>query len=176
MSKESGMKYFTREWQRGDLSEDDLARVSEAYDERLAAIAGSLPPGLRAFAENRGPLNGVLRRAVAERDLDFLILEMIVDDPEYGQCDMEISYLGLRWDWIDMGALARRARDPETRILCHEVDFISPTEFEHSFLFAPRDHVTIRFSDVAISRVAVGERTVEEEGFPFLEGENATLQ
>lgn len=170
------MTYFTREWQRGDLSKDDRARVSEAYDERLASIAGSLPSGLRAFAENRGPLNGALRRAVAERDLDFLILEIIVDDREHGQCDMELNYLGLRWDWIDMKALARRARDPETRILPHEVDFISPTEFEHSFLFAPRDHVTIRISEVAISKVAVGKRAMEEEGFPFLEGDDVTLQ
>lgn len=167
------MKYLTREWHQGDLSEKDRTKVSTAYDERLASIANDLPPKLYELARNRGPLNGVIRRAVAERDLDFLILEMIIDDPVDGPCDVEITYLGIRWDWIDLKALARRARDPETRILRHEVDIVSPLEFEHSFLFSPQDHVTIRFSDVAVSAVPAGRRREIEEGDPFLEGEDA---
>lgn len=169
------MKYFTREWHRGDLSEENRAKVSDAYDERLALIAGSLPPKLYDLARNRGALNGVIRRAVAERDLDFLILEMIIDDPFDGPCDVELTYLGIRWDWIDLKALARRARDPETRILRHEVDVVSPLQFEHSFLFSPQDHVTIRFSDIAVSKLPSGKRRELEEGDPFLEGEDVGI-
>lgn len=169
------MKYLTGEWHQGDLSEKDCAKVSRAYDERLASIANNLPPKLYELARNRGPLNGVIRRAVAERDLDFLILEMIIDDPVDGPRDVEITYLGIRWDWIDIEALARRARDPGTRILRHEVDMVSRLEFEHSFLFSPQDHVTIRFSDVAVSILPAGEGRQVEEGDPFLEGEGAGI-
>lgn len=163
------MKYFTREWFQGDLTEAQCARVASAYGDHLLSIADRLPVDLYGLAASRSLFDAVPRRAIARRDMDLLALELVCRHPQTGYFGLDLMYCGVHWDWVDLDALSRRVRDTKSHILCHEVEVAAGGLLEQSFLFFPEDHVTIRFRAVEITHVPIDTTLQSPDGDPYME-------
>lgn len=167
------MKHFTREWFQGDLTDAQCASVASAYGDHLASIANRLPVDLYGLAAGRSLFDALPRRAIARLDMNLLALELVCSHPQTGYFGLDLIYYGVGWDWVDLDALARRVRDTNSQILCHEVEAASSGILKHSFLFWPKDHVTIRFSGIEISHVPVDASLQSPDGDPYLEIDRA---
>jgi len=54
------MRYFTRGWANGELSDEEAERVEDAYRARLSAIVPRLPTALRRLVEDVCLHDGVM--------------------------------------------------------------------------------------------------------------------
>lgn len=140
------MKYFTRAWATGGLTDADYESVLPSYRRHFDRIEGSLPAGLITLARELSIHDGLIRRVVVDRQADTLALELLCGDLQIGYFDLDLVYGQVDWGVVDIIALARRAEDRDTEILYDEVDCQSKGVYEHRILFEPDDEIEIRFS------------------------------
>ena len=111
------MKYFTRAWATGGLTDADYETVLPSYWRHFDRIKGSLPAPLVTFATKLSIHDGLIRRVVVDQEADTLALELLCGDLQIGYFDLDLVYGHVDWGVLDLVALARRANDRETEIL-----------------------------------------------------------
>jgi hypothetical protein len=141
------MKFFTREWASGELSDDDFESAADRYTQHLREL--NLPSNVRALAATNlhdGQVKSVL---YAPREL---LVSLMTGDLQRGYFETTISY----GDPVTWGAtitlLEFAAAGADIEALEHELDRLEG-RFVHSILFSSHEEAVITFSDVSVVHV-----------------------
>lgn len=149
------MKFFTRDWCQGNLTDDEVQAVIFDYQRHLDTC--DLPESVRALAHlnphdayvlnfEHKPREGTLRLRLRCGDLQRGYFDAVLDFAEAILAPKDAETLVL-------------ARYPAAyEILYDEVDRVGSDAFEYRLLLDPTGEVAIRFSRVAIDRRPVADR------------------
>ena len=162
------MKYFSRAWAQGELSDAEHSAIARSYERYLDGVLSGLPASVAALARDVPLHDALIRQVVANYDAGSLKLDLLCGDLQGGYVDIGLTYGKVDWSPLDMEALARRAADPETELLFDEIERLSEEVFEHRVLLWPDDEVAIRFAELAIERVPRSDRVMDREEQRFL--------
>jgi len=138
------VKWLTREWHRGDLSDAEGEAVLPAYRKHLAEIADRLPDRFRVLAEAGGSvtlhdgrfvLAGTtgpdLQLNISTRDYSF---EPRSPEP---LLLVHLCYRNFELVNLSLEQFLWRALEPRTEILYCEADALEDGRFEHRMLLWP---------------------------------------
>ena len=139
------MKFFTPEWARGELSDEESDAVVERYAAHLAAITPTLPPALQALAYDPALHDAVFGEGTVDHLRQRLLLSLRCGDQQMGYSDREFVYDGVDLGQLDGAALEAAIKDPETELLYDEIDTGGSRHFVHRILFWPERVMEIHF-------------------------------
>lgn len=149
------MKFFTRGWTHGDMTDEESEAVVPAYWRHVEALA--LPPSVDALAKLNTHDAYVL---AVEHDVSAgtLQLRLRCGDLQVGYFDALVRFAGvsLHPEHFDMLSGARRPADFE--ILDDEVDRSGDGIFEYRLLLSPVFEVRFEFKQVDVSKRSVAGR------------------
>jgi hypothetical protein len=147
------MKYFTRPWATGELTDEEFEETFRAYRSHVEGLVGHLPGAVAELATSISLHDGIIRRVSVDRRAAGLRIELRCGDQQVGYFDAVLQYLGVPLEETDLDSLEDRARDPRTRVLYDEVDIDGDGRLCHRFLFWPDGELEIRFTSFALARV-----------------------
>ena len=150
------MKWLTREWHGGGLSDAEYEARLEHCRDHHERLRPRLPAGLRLLAGEPDDLGYVsLHDAVVDWwVLDgsrSLAMEVFCGDEEIGYRRLVVQYRG-RVELVGAceGDLRRWLDDSRTEFLYDEVDVLDDGRFEHRHLLWPEGEFGVRFEDVVV--------------------------
>jgi hypothetical protein len=155
------MRYFTRGWAAGDLSDEEDQAVRDAYDARLAKIAERLPPAMLRLAREVSLHDGLIESIFWSPKKKLLKLDLVCGDLQRGYSLVELSYGEALLGGQRLAALKRAALSRETELLYDEVDIGEDGLLCHRILFWPNEEVTLDFSQFEMSISPRPDRRVE---------------
>ena len=152
------MKFFTRDWADGDMTDAEADAVAPAYWHHVGAL--DLPTPVRALADLNTHDASVLDVALHPA-ANTLRLRLRCGDQQTGYFDAMLTFTGATIRPADAATLERARRPANVEVLYDEVDRADGRTFEYRLLLYPAGEVSIRFTDVAILRKpAVDRRAV----------------
>jgi hypothetical protein len=150
------MKFFTKEWAAGDLSDEDFERVPSNYAQHVEALA--IPPDV-VDLDRTSLHDGILERILATDD--SLVLSFITGDLQQGYFETSIRY-----QTRDAAAAARGLQAlieyQAVELIYAEVDRLD-SHFVHRLLFASHEEVAIPFTSVLVGQSPRPDRAVRRE-------------
>jgi hypothetical protein len=152
------MKYFTRQWANGELPDEAYDAAVRAYADHIAQLLPRLPKPLAILARDVSLHDALVRCVVVDRTSDKICLGLLCGDLQAGYFDLDVTYLGVHWEALELETLARRARDPGTELLWDELSETSSGHFRHDILFSPNDEVSLEFSGLELRQVGRRDR------------------
>jgi hypothetical protein len=164
------VRYFTRGWANGELTEDEGESVRQGYRARLAEIASRLPSAmtrLRDVSVHDALIESVRWRPSASE----LRLTLIAGTLETGYLALHLTYRGAMLGEHRIDSLRNAACEKEACVLYQEIDIEDDGTLVHRLLFWPRDEVTLDFRELEFActprndcRVTPGGGFVDEDG------------
>src|SRR5258706_1630316 len=131
------MRFFTREWLRGELTDEAFDAVPEAY--RLHVASLRLPQHVTVLAQ--ADLHDAYVLVVTEElHLARVRLRLRCGDLQRGYADVNIDYSGAAIDAASLSRLRRAAEVPRDEVLYDEVDRIGQS-YEHRLILASHAEV-----------------------------------
>jgi hypothetical protein len=141
------VKFFTPEWTRGDVSDEESDAIVERYAAHLAVLAPTLPPALQALAYDPALHDAIFGEGTVDHRRRRLVLAVRCGDQQMGYEDREMVYDGVDLSRLDQGALAAAVADPKTELLYDEIDRGEAGAFVHRILFWPTRVIEIVFEE-----------------------------
>lgn len=163
------MRFLTRAWHAGELSDEDCDRVEDEYRAHQRLVRPKLPPRLRAYAESISIHDGRLRSVRLDRSTRDLRVALRAGDTPRGYFDLDLVYTGVSLDALDVTALALIARDPKAEALYDELDVTNEGLLQHRLLFWPYREVAITFLGFEFSQTPAPDRSFTRPREPFEE-------
>jgi len=148
------MRFFTKEWLSGELTDEAFEAVPTEYRLHLAALR--LPHDVLALAEVDNH-DGLVLDVEYEPQPKKLMLRLRCGDLQRGYCDLTISYSDAALDAASLAVLREAVRNPKDELLYDEVDRVGD-RFEHRFILSSHKEACVRFAAVAVSTHPVGGR------------------
>jgi hypothetical protein len=158
------MRWFTREWQRGDLADGEDEARRAGYAAYVDSIAGRVPERVLAFALPRER-----HMAVDDALLDLLEvdaagrrvrLRLLNGDLPTGYGILDLEFAGAELVGPAVGELAALFADPRTEFLVHEVWLAGDgSGMEARFLLWPDGELAIAFADLAAGWAPIADTT-----------------
>lgn len=146
------MKWFTREWASGDLSDEEWDARALLYEAHLARIQPQLVNGAARLSDGVNLHDGKIHAFELRAD-GVLRFRALIGDLEAGYEFVELDYreAEIRLDpGVNLKAL--RLLDPRTEILQDEVDIASDGRFAHRVLLWPEGEYEVLFSGLTERR------------------------
>lgn len=163
------MRFFTRAWCTGGLSEEAWERAPKEYASHLEQLMSTLPVKVQAFAREVNLHDGLFREVVIDRFKSEVTLRLRCGDLQVGYFDLDVTYQGADLDSIDLAALRAAAEAPGTEILHDELDVHPSGRVIHSIIFSPEHEVSMTFDSMHYTQVARPSRDICLSGAPVLE-------
>ena len=163
------MKYFTREWATGKLTDDEWRERDAAYQNLLDALLPHLPSAVAEIATEISLNDALVRRVTLRRAEHWIRLEFLCGYQQRGYFDLSLIYTNVDFGFLDIRELASIARDPRTEVLYTEVDLVADGVYEHRILFWPRGEMTLRFRELQVRRKARNDRIWQRVEDPFVD-------
>lgn len=167
------MRWLTRDWHGfGDrpLSKAEVSELEAAYDRHRIAVLPLLPYEFRVLAGEAvdGRYHSLDGGRVESWSLELpqrLMLTVVAPDGLGGYERLVVDYLAE----VELaGATAEEVsawlEDPQTELVCQEVDALLDGRFEHRHLLWPRGEFAVRFTSI---EVATGPATADEYELRF---------
>jgi hypothetical protein len=148
------MRFFTKEWLSGQLTDEAFEAVPTEYRLHLAALR--LPHAVLALAEVNIH-DGLMLDVEYEPQPAKLMLRLRCGDLQRGYCDLTVNYSAAALDPVSLSILRDAMRDPKDELLYDEVDRVGD-RFEHRLILSSHKEVCVRFAAVAVSSQSVGGR------------------
>jgi hypothetical protein len=155
------MRFFTRAWCTGELSDDECEQVVSAYWRHVAEIAPRLPADARLLAEQLSLHDGLFRRLIVNQTAQTCRMELRCGDLQVGYFDLDIEYRDASFMALDVDNAATIVDGEHSEILYDEVDIIGNGRFVHRLLCWPQGELWIAFADLAVVRRLAGSRAFE---------------
>lgn len=142
------MRFLTREWHAGTLSDAEADALEAAHATNLASTLPKVSSQLREFHTTVSIHDGLLQAAVLDHDNATLRVLLHCGDQQQGYRDVALTYLGIDNATLDVALLTLIANDPASEALYVEIDCIEEYSYEHRWLWWPfRRELDIQFRD-----------------------------
>jgi hypothetical protein len=151
------MRFFTKEWLRGELTDAAFEATPVAYRLHLATL--QLPAAVSALAAV-DMHDGLLLDVRHDPQSAELTLRLRCGDLQRGYRDLNITYSGTTLEESSLSVLREAMRDPKDEFLYDEVDRFGD-RFEHRFILASHNEVRVTFANVAVGSHPVSSRTAK---------------
>ena len=148
------MRFFTREWATGELTDEEYDAAFPAYASALAAL--DLPSDAARLAET-DLHDGILERLSS--DDSRLSLSFITGDLQQGYFSTLIVYSGCVPSTQALEKLRAFVGQPRIELLYSEVDRDGES-FMHRMLFSTYDDVEVRFTSVDTTQSGRADRSL----------------
>ena len=149
------MKFFTRGWVRGDMSDEEADAVASAYERHLETL--DLSQSVLELA-GLNPHDGYILNVGFEPLTSSLHLRFRCGDQQTGYFDASLSFSGVTIQSAHLRTLIRAMRPAEFEILYDEVDRASADVFDYRLLLHPKGEITFQFKNVEVVRQRVADR------------------
>lgn len=151
------MRFFTKEWLSGELTDEAFEAAPEAYRKHLKGL--QLPADVSALVTisiHDGLLLGVQHDPQSAK----LALRLRCGDLQRGYHDLSITYSAATLDSSSLALLHEAMRTPKDEFLYDEVDRAGDC-FEHRAILASHREVCITFATVTVESLPVESRTAD---------------
>ena len=153
------MKYFSREWHSGDISEGEVGEVRDRYWAFIASISDSLPEPIRELATAVNLHDGLVQELVVDHQESTVAILLRCGDLQVGYFDVRLVYSGVPTRLLDVAMLKEIASDPESELLYDEGDR-SADGYVHRVSFWPYRETQIDFRSLRIARDSKPDRSI----------------
>jgi hypothetical protein len=143
------MRFFTRGWHAGELSDAESDAVVKAYEQRLTSVLPRLPLAAHVLARGISIHDARIRRVVRDGQKSELLIEFRCGDRQVGYYDLDLRLHDARLTEPEATQLSEAAEDPQTQVLDAEIDVEDETPI-YRILFWPYRECSIRFQDAEI--------------------------
>ncbi len=151
------MKFFTRGWVHGDMTDEEAEAVAPTYLRHLDAI--NLPQPVRELAD-LNPHDAYILDVEHEPSAGTLRLRLRCGDKQDGYFDAMVDFSGVTIRPAHLTALIEAKRPEKYEILYDEVDRVDADAFEYRLLLAPVGEIVLQFRNVTVIRLGVADRQV----------------
>jgi hypothetical protein len=158
------MKFLTRDWVNGELSDAEAESLPGRYQQYLAGLLPGLPGSVRQLATELNLHDGLIRSVRLNRISSGVLLALTCGDAQTGYFDLEIHYSSAELAPPDVATLRTVTENADTEILYDEID-VSDGRYIHRLLFSPEGEIEIRFQSLAIQVAPRPNRDIAREGF-----------
>jgi hypothetical protein len=154
------MRFFTREWHDGELSDGEYENVISSYNAHFEEIRAQLPARLVELVGTISLNDAEVRSAIHEDHV--LQIDLRAGDLQVGYCDLQLRYIEvLHLDgWP---SLMEVFGQDSAEIVEDEIDASGSGEFEHRLLFSPNGEIFVRFRDFDFTLAPVAMREFTRE-------------
>lgn len=161
------MRYFTRGWTRGELTDEEAKATLQAYRARLARIEPRLPPAFVRLDRDVSLHDGIIEQIVWNSASRRLEMSLVCGDQQSGYFLAQLTYLGAVLGGPRVDSLKRAAEGCQ-ELVHDELDVDDGGLLSHRLLFEPSEEVTIDFEDFEMRISPRGDRSLRLDGF-FIE-------
>jgi hypothetical protein len=149
------VRWFTREWASGRLSDDEWERRNRDYESYLASIRPELRNGSYSLVSDVNLHDAQLQSWSSDPDGSFRLV-VLIGDLQAGYETVILSYEKSRTD-PDAHTLTDLELDSaRTAIWYDEIDVRPGGRYVHSILFHPAGELDIEFSGLVVERTPAG--------------------
>jgi hypothetical protein len=148
------MKFFTRAWTSGEMTEAEAAAVPEIYGRYVATL--NLPPAIAALSQVN-PHDAFVMDVEHQPEQSRLTLQLRCGDLQRGYFDVTLAFSQVVVDGTALDTLRRAVRPARVEVLYDEVDR-SDDCFEYRLLLYPDGEVSIRFRQVELTERPAANR------------------
>jgi hypothetical protein len=148
------MKFFTRAWINGEVTDEPSAALPSAYWRYLATLR--LPPTIVALSK-LNPHDAYVLAVDYQPERSLLTLRLRCGDLQRGYSDVTIAFSDVTVDLATLDTLRRAARPAPVEVLYDEIDR-SGDYFDYRLLLYPDGEATIQFRQVDVTEHAVADR------------------
>jgi hypothetical protein len=149
------LKFFTRGWAHGAMTDEDAEAIAPAYRLHLEAI--DLPQAVQDLA-TLNPHDAYILDVEHEPQISLLRLRLRCGDLQAGYFDALLCFSGVTIAPAHAATLAEARRPAKIEILYDEVDRAESGAFEYRLLLHPVGEAAFQFKDVEIARIPVADR------------------
>ena len=149
------MKFFTRAWTQGNMTDDKANAVAPAYWRRVEML--DLPRSVRDLA-TLNPHDAHILHVEHDQSAGTLCLRLRCGDLQAGYFDAALNFSGVIIRPAHLATLVKAMRPAPFEILYDEVDRANATAFEYRLLLHSALEVVLQFRDVAVARQRVANR------------------
>jgi hypothetical protein len=149
------MRFFTKEWLRGELTDAAFKAAPAAYRHHLTTQR--FPPDVLLLSDV-DIHDGLLLDMKHEPASAQLMLQLRCGDLQRGYFDLHIQYSGVTRDSESLSVLHFAMQDPKDEFLYDELDRAGD-RFEHRCILSSHREVCIAFTTVEVKSQPVGCRT-----------------
>ena len=149
------MKFFTRGWAHGDMTDEEAEAVAHAYQRHLDAL--DLPQPVRVLA-SLNPHDGYILDVEHEASTGALCLRLRCGDLQVGYFDAVLKFSSVKIPPAHLAQLVEARRPACFEILYYEIDRADGDAFEYRILLSPVFEIAFRFREVAVIRQPVADR------------------
>ncbi|MDB5340973.1 MAG: hypothetical protein JWN70_6592 [Planctomycetaceae bacterium] len=164
------MKFFTREWHSGALSDEHAEAVALAYETHVRTLAPALPDDLSRLT-TISLHDGLIEQVVANTTAGTLTCTLRIGNLQIGYSTLELAYAGVLLPGRDSSMFRELVRTG-AEILSDELD-VSTEGYVHRLYFSTADEIAIVFETLALTQVRRTDRSISipiGERFRLIEG------
>ena len=150
------MKFFTREWCKGGLSDEEYEARIVDYKNQLEKIAPKLPYQLGDLVRRHSLHDGVVRQTRFGKDGNSLSVKLVAGNLQAGYEELVLSYerlVGVAGD-----PTLTQASKAKREIIEDEVDLLPDCVFEHRLLFDDMSVLVVQFKEFSFTSAAMPGR------------------
>ena len=148
------MKFFTRAWHSGEMTDVRAEQVREEYQQHLAVL--NLPASIASLARNNVHDAHVLN-VRQNPDHTTISLCLRCGDLQRGYSDITIVFKAATVDGDSFNTLQTASQSASVEVLYDEIDRAGGG-FEYRLLLYPDGEANLKFKDVEIVERPVGHR------------------
>jgi hypothetical protein len=154
------MKYFTRDWLSGNISQQKINQVIKDYWSYIESLLPKLPASVKELAKEINFHDGIIHEAVIDKELKRLKLKNRCGDLQVGYFDLEIDYIDVNLQLLDIQLIESLVIGKRSEVLYDEVDIEEDNVFVHRMLLSPIEEVIVYFRNLEIKRVSKPNRSI----------------
>jgi hypothetical protein len=148
------MKFFTRAWTTGELTDEEHAGMPDAYWRYLATL--QLPPAIAALSKVN--VHDAFVLAIDHQPAHSLLtLRLRCGDLQRGYSDVTLAFSHVTVDLATLDTLRRAVRPADVEVLYDEIGR-SDDRFEYRLLMYPNGEMNIQFRRVEVTERPVASR------------------
>jgi hypothetical protein len=146
------MRYFTRGWANGELSDEEEDSTPKAYWKHIEGLLPTVPAAVARLAKTNLH-DGLIARVRLDRRRKTLVLVLIVrNDGDRSCSEITLNYAGVAMSDRYVETLTARARDRESCVLYDEIDSEPDGSYVHRFLFWPEGEISVWFRKFSLKK------------------------
>jgi hypothetical protein len=147
------VRFFTRAWRTGAMSEDNASQVVDLYRRHLDGLRPPLPTEVRRLADTVNLHDALLTRLELDRRARTVHICFRAGDRQVGYFDIDLQYSGADLEPGAEATLRRALGRRDIELLDAELDSAGGAGWDHRFLFAPDGEASLTFSELKWARV-----------------------